>query len=168
MNEKHQDAFGRALLDFYEKKPDGALVIERDDGYVDCDSAKGYFHEPDKWSFWEKQALRHARGKVLDLGCGAGRHLVYLKRRGHQTQSASRLSPPQPAQGASARSSPHPGALSQSQDFLVRSAARLAGRNEGHRLRHRLESQPVVPGKAWNVRRNPHERAIDRSSASIR
>ena len=35
------------------------------------------------WADCEKRAIRFARGRVLDIGCAAGRHAIYLQERGH-------------------------------------------------------------------------------------
>lgn len=42
-----------------------------------------YFKEFDDWEANERQAIQKARGSVLDIGCGAGRHSLYLKKKGH-------------------------------------------------------------------------------------
>jgi SAM-dependent methyltransferase len=57
-------------------------VIERDDGLVEVMSAAGYFAPYARWSPAEKAALRLARGRVLDVGCGAGRVALHLQKRG--------------------------------------------------------------------------------------
>jgi 2-polyprenyl-3-methyl-5-hydroxy-6-metoxy-1,4-benzoquinol methylase len=30
----------------------------------------------------EKKAIDYAKGRVLDVGCGAGRHILYLQKKG--------------------------------------------------------------------------------------
>lgn len=77
-----QDAFGRWLCDHLRGADNGAAV-ERDDGYVDVTASAGYyFSEPGEWHAQDRKALRLARGRVLDVGCGAGRHCLYLQRMG--------------------------------------------------------------------------------------
>jgi SAM-dependent methyltransferase len=57
-------------------------MIERDDGLVDADfSMASYF--ADKWSAVEREAFRQLRGRILDVGAGAGRVSLYLQKRGH-------------------------------------------------------------------------------------
>jgi SAM-dependent methyltransferase len=74
-----QDAFGRWLYDHLRGADSGA-AIERDDGYIDVAASAGiYFSEPGDWHAQDRQALRLARGRVLDVGCGAGRHCLYLQ-----------------------------------------------------------------------------------------
>jgi SAM-dependent methyltransferase len=79
----HEDAYGHELFDYYTSGK-SYEIIERDDGYVDISSgAKAYFAEQANWRSHEKQAIRLARGRILDVGCGAGRHSLYLQGRGH-------------------------------------------------------------------------------------
>lgn len=77
-----QDAFGQALLDAYRKQG-GFAVIERDDGLVSVDSPFArYFATFTKWGLCERRAIRLVRGRVLDIGAGAGRHALHLQNKG--------------------------------------------------------------------------------------
>lgn len=81
-----QDAFGHLIFDFFKKG--GAEyrlpgVLERYDGYIsDAGSTAVYFSRYKDWPIIERKALRMARGRVLDIGCGAGRHCLYLQEKG--------------------------------------------------------------------------------------
>jgi len=79
---RNQDASGQAMLDYLNGKR-SFEICERDDGSI-CVSPgpAGYFSPYRKWSPHEKKAVRYAKGKVLDVGCGAGRHALYLQSRG--------------------------------------------------------------------------------------
>ena len=82
MNTKN-DAFGQTLLDQY-KDPKRSVreIVERDDNFIGADPAKYYFTTYKDWSKLEKDGLKFVRGKVLDIGCGAGRHALYLQSKG--------------------------------------------------------------------------------------
>lgn len=75
------DTFGKWLMGYYlgDRTP---VRIHRDDGYVDEASFDQYFAGYSDWPEYEKKALRYVRGKVLDIGCGAGRHSLWLQERG--------------------------------------------------------------------------------------
>lgn len=78
----HQDAYGRAMFDYHEGRRGWTPMIERDDGNVDADfGMELYFGN--KWSPPEREALRFVRGRVLDVGAGAGRIALHLQKRGH-------------------------------------------------------------------------------------
>lgn len=75
------DPFAEALKQFLETGR-ATLHFERDDGYHDTDDVGWYLTTYPDFPRHEKQALKFARGRILDIGCGAGRHCLYLQRRG--------------------------------------------------------------------------------------
>ena len=79
----NQDAYGKQLLAQYNHQIPLAEIIERDDNYIDTGSDDGlYFTEYAQWSPLERRAIEFARGRILDIGCGAGRHAIYLQAKG--------------------------------------------------------------------------------------
>jgi SAM-dependent methyltransferase len=79
-----QDAYGQAMLDSFLGKHCSALIIERDDGYIDNDFpvAAMLRSSPRFWPQLDRIAMKYARGRILDVGCGAGRHAIYLQKSG--------------------------------------------------------------------------------------
>jgi SAM-dependent methyltransferase len=75
------DLFAEALWQFYETGK-AELWNERDDGYRRREPIDWYFTPYPEFLPIEKRALKFAHGHVLDAGCGAGRHSLYLQKRG--------------------------------------------------------------------------------------
>lgn len=83
-----EDAYGKQLLAQYHGQIATAEFIERDDDYLDTGSEAGqYFFEYEQWSPLERQAVEQAKGRVLDIGCGAGRHSLYLQQKGFDVKA---------------------------------------------------------------------------------
>ncbi len=77
-----QDVFGHALLD-WARGATAPEVLEREDGFTQEGAGPAvYLAGPRGWPAAERRALRHARGPVLDVGCGAGRVALELQHRG--------------------------------------------------------------------------------------
>lgn len=75
----HQDAFGHVMND-YLHGVNAREIIERDDGMFDISPGPTLYFAPfEQWLAIEQQAMAYARGRILDVGCGAGRHALYLQ-----------------------------------------------------------------------------------------
>lgn len=82
-----KDAFGQELWAYY-KGQKVCEIVERDDGYFSAHQGPAiYFSEYKDWSLIERKAMDFVRGRVLDVGCGAGRHCLYLQNRGSSVVS---------------------------------------------------------------------------------
>ena len=79
---KHGDVWGAILADVLAGRQ-AMEIVERDDGYMMAFDA-GYFVAA--FAQWddpvERRAMRFVRGRVLDVGCGAGRVCLHLQERG--------------------------------------------------------------------------------------
>lgn len=75
------ELYARAMLDHWLGKK-AVVEFERDDGYRSGSNIDSSFARPSKWPRMEREAMRLVRGRVLDLGCGPGRHVLYLQKKG--------------------------------------------------------------------------------------
>jgi len=79
--ELKKDAFGQEIWAYYRDR-DSFEIVERDDGYFAISGgAKSYFAEFNEWPKHEKLAMDYVTGRVLDIGCGAGRNSLYLQKK---------------------------------------------------------------------------------------
>ena len=85
MLKEREDAYGREVFTYWEKQ-EGFEIVERDDGHISVSAAcpASYFSEHKDWHPNEQEAMRFVRGRVLDVGCGAGRVALYLQEQGHE------------------------------------------------------------------------------------
>ncbi len=78
----NKDAFGQEMLKTYRKEY-SFEVVERDDGYVNMSGYNAlYLAGYKNWEKHEKKAIKYAKGRCLDIGCGAGRVALYLQKKG--------------------------------------------------------------------------------------
>ena len=76
------DAYGMELMAIH-RGDEEYEIIERDDGYIDVADGLGtYFAGFTDWPEIEQEAFGFVRGRVLDVGAGAGRHALYLQQCG--------------------------------------------------------------------------------------
>ena len=80
--EDFTDAFGQILLDHLAHQKSVYYVVERDDGFINVDNSSGYFFNYEDWPKEEQYIIDQAISPTLDLGCGAGRHSLYLQNKG--------------------------------------------------------------------------------------
>ncbi|MEK6952442.1 MAG: class I SAM-dependent methyltransferase [Nanoarchaeota archaeon] len=79
---KNKDAYGQEVWYAFKGK-ESYEVVERDDGFVGLSGgAKSYFAEFKEWPKWQKQAIKFVKGRILDVGSGAGRVGLYFQKKG--------------------------------------------------------------------------------------
>jgi SAM-dependent methyltransferase len=78
------DPYGAMLIDAVEGRSFEQEIIERDDGFFDTSTIDYYLAPFRRWDAVERRALRYVRGRVLDVGCGAGRVALELQARGRE------------------------------------------------------------------------------------
>lgn len=80
---ENEDAYGRELLDYYNEEEDVREIIEREDGWIGLSNGPAqYFLAYEDWPDHQKASISYAHGRVLDVGCGAGRVCLYLQAQG--------------------------------------------------------------------------------------
>lgn len=76
------DIYGQALLDFYNNQPEEKLWLHNNYGEPEEMPVEVFFRGEDEMPEAELLALQLCRGKVLDIGAGAGSHALVLQERG--------------------------------------------------------------------------------------
>lgn len=76
------DVFGSALLD-WAMGGTTCEVLEREDGFTQAGAGPDVYLSGFRgWPSAERKSIRYVRGRVLDVGCGAGRVALELQDRG--------------------------------------------------------------------------------------
>ena len=87
MLSERQDAYGRAMLDHLDGRG-GEEIVERDDGLLYSGAGPEVYLAPyRRWAIHERRCMRWVRGRVLDVGCGAGRVTLHLRDRGFEVRA---------------------------------------------------------------------------------
>ena len=79
-----KDLFGRAILDFQTNNSPQDLITETTISEADAMSVAYLFRSYDEMPLLEQKALQLAKGKILDVGCGAGSHSLFLQEKGFE------------------------------------------------------------------------------------
>lgn len=77
------DPIGRSILKYASKKNNDNITVQCDICEDDTIPVDYFFRTFDQMPELEKIALKHAEGKVLDVGAAAGCHATYLKNNNH-------------------------------------------------------------------------------------
>jgi len=79
----NEDAYGNNIADTFYGKGGGYDIIEREDGHFTLNGDSDAYTETfESWSQIQKQASQFIKGKVLDIGCGGGKHSIHFQEQG--------------------------------------------------------------------------------------
>jgi SAM-dependent methyltransferase len=74
-----KDLFGKAILDYQTNNNPEDIITETSISEADEMSVAYLFRDFTEMPKLEQKALQLSKGKVLDVGCGAGSHALYLQ-----------------------------------------------------------------------------------------
>lgn len=81
------DIFGKALLDYYNGNYTENIITSTNISEDDEMPLDFLFRDYDSMSQLEHKALELAKGRILDVGCGAGIHTLYLQNKGFDVKA---------------------------------------------------------------------------------
>jgi len=84
LNQKstHPDLYGQALLDFITDQESEDIVVHSDVTETEIYPIEVFFRNYAAFPYLEQRAMKLCRGKILDVGAGAGIHSKYLQEMG--------------------------------------------------------------------------------------
>jgi len=82
-----KDVFGKAILDYQKGNYTEDIITSTSISDEDVLPIPYLFREFSKMPNIEQKALQLAKGKILDVGCGAGSHSLYLQKKGFDVKS---------------------------------------------------------------------------------
>jgi len=81
------DLFGKAILDFQTNNSPENIITETSISEADEMSVAYLFRKFNEMPKLEQKALQLCKGKILDVGCGAGSHSLYLQEKDFEVTS---------------------------------------------------------------------------------
>ncbi len=84
---KHQDPIGKAVHDYYHGIVGDSILVRTDIAEDETLSPGYFFRTFEQMPLQEQEALKRCKGKILDIGAGAGAHSVWLKEKGLEVVS---------------------------------------------------------------------------------
>lgn len=76
------DLFGKAILDYQTTTSPESIITETNISEADEMDVAYLFRDFNEMPLMEQKALQLCSGKILDVGCGAGSHSLYLQEKG--------------------------------------------------------------------------------------
>ena len=84
---KQYDPIGKAVHDYFHDITGDSILVRTDIAEDETLSPAYFFRTFEQMPVQEQEALKRCKGKILDIGAGAGAHSVWLKQKGLEVVS---------------------------------------------------------------------------------